>query len=63
MAPEILEGEEEYDYKCDLWSIGVIIYQMYFKDFPYKGQTAFSLLHNIKKVGRILKSSNDNKLE
>ena len=26
MAPEILEGEA-YNNKCDLWSLGVIIYQ------------------------------------
>ena len=28
MAPEIFEGEgnKNYDYKCDLWSIGIIIY-------------------------------------
>ena len=38
MAPEIFEGEgkKNYDYKCDLWSIGIIIYQFFFKDFPYK---------------------------
>ena len=27
MAPEILEGKE-YNYKCDLWSIGIIIYKL-----------------------------------
>jgi serine/threonine protein kinase len=34
MAPEILKNEgvnKEYDEKCDLWSIGVIIYELYFK--------------------------------
>ena len=31
MAPEIFEGkgEKDYDYKCDLWSIGIIIYQLF----------------------------------
>ena len=36
MAPEILK-EEEYNYKCDLWSIGIIIYQLYFGNLPYFG--------------------------
>ena len=27
MSPEILKGEE-YNYKCDLWSIGIIIYRL-----------------------------------
>ena len=29
MAPEILKGEN-YNYKCDLWSLGVIIYRLKF---------------------------------
>ena len=44
MAPEILEGNTNYDNKCDLWSIGVIIYQLYFNEFPYKGITEVMLL-------------------
>ena len=43
MAPEILEGLD-YNNKCDLWSIGVIINQLAFKEFPYSGQTDFVLL-------------------
>ena len=38
MAPEVLEGEKHYVHKCDLWSIGIIIYQLYFKEYPYKGK-------------------------
>ena len=47
MAPEILE-DKPYDSKSDLWSLGVIIYQMYFNDFPYKANTDVALLNNIK---------------
>ena len=32
MAPEVL-NEEDYNYKCDLWSLGVIIYQLFFKEY------------------------------
>ena len=35
MAPEILRGES-YVGKCDLWSLGVNIYFLLFKEFPYK---------------------------
>ena len=34
MAPEILL-EKPYDSKADLWSIGIIIYLMYFNDLPF----------------------------
>ena len=63
MAPEVLK-DEEYNYKCDLWSLGVIIYQLLFKDYPYKGNTEFALLKNIKKSGqKYLKQSNDSILD
>ena len=48
MAPEIIEGKE-YDYKCDLWSIGVMIYQMCFNEYPYEG-TELLLLNQIKRL-------------
>ena len=54
MAPEVLEGKEIYDNKCDLWSIGVIIYQLAFNEFPYKGVTEPALLNNIKNLGQKL---------
>ena len=52
MAPEILEGEgkNEYNYKCDLWSIGIIIYRLLFKEFPYPGLTENEILDKIKKI-------------
>ena len=35
MAPEVFISDE-YTTKADLWSIGVMMYYMYFKDFPYE---------------------------
>ena len=53
MAPEVLEGkgEEEYDSKCDLWSIGIIIYYLFFNEYPYKGASEIALLKTIKNFG------------
>ena len=55
-APEILRGEiankseEEINkiyLKADLWSLGVMIYLLYFGVFPYKGSKAEDILKNI----------------
>lgn len=34
MAPEVFKGK--YDFKCDYWSIGVILYFMLSGLYPYK---------------------------
>ena len=47
-APEILK-ENEYNHKSDLWSLGVIIYVLYFREYPYKGTSSEELLEEIKK--------------
>ena len=64
MAPEVLEGEENYDNKCDLWSIGIIIYQLYFKEYPYKGNTQVAIYKQIEKLGKkVLKKTKNEKLD
>ena len=49
-APEILK-EEKYNQECDLWSLGVLIYQLYFRHFPYRGFCDDNLLTNIMNLG------------
>ena len=34
MAPEIAFQVEEYDDKCDIWSLRVVLYRMFFNSFP-----------------------------
>ena len=52
MAPEIMEGQP-FDLKCDLWSLGVIIYYLYFQKYPYPAaQTEFTLINYIKNHGQ-----------
>ena len=51
MAPEIL-NDEKYDNKCDLWSLGVIIYQLYTKKFPYRAPVEKGILNLIEEKGQ-----------
>ena len=46
MAPEIL-SKEEYGYECDLWSLGIIIYILFFGKHPYDADTSFAILNKI----------------
>ena len=48
IAPEILRNEK-YNEKCDLWSLGVIIYILLFKEFPFYGDTKNEILKDIEK--------------
>ena len=64
MAPEILEGRDYYDNKCDLWSIGIIIYKLFFNEYPYKINGEVALLRYIKKVGqKVLKKAENENLD
>ena len=51
MAPEILKGEK-FETKCDLWSLGVIIYSLLFAKFPYNGVTDLAIINQIKADGQ-----------
>ena len=48
MAPEIL-GRNSYSIVSDLWSVGVIIYQMLFGKLPFNGRNFIDLISNIEK--------------
>ncbi|KAM3141083.1 hypothetical protein pb186bvf_006884 [Paramecium bursaria] len=49
MAPQIL-ARKPYTTKCDIWSLGVIFYEMVFADVPWKGRDERDLLKNILSV-------------
>ena len=65
MAPEILKGQK-YNDKCDLWSLGVNIYKLKTKEFPYKskGNIDSEILEQIHLKGKtVLDKIPDEKLK
>lgn len=47
MAPEIIKGEM-YTNKSDLWSLGIILYQLLFNRYPYYADTPYTLIERIE---------------
>ena len=48
MAPELINNK--YHQTSDIWSIGVILYQMIFDDLPFKGYKENEIINNIIKL-------------
>jgi len=61
MAPEVILGDK-YNNKCDLWSLGIILYILYFQEVPYAGDAIDAVLGKIRTKGKTLlkKSGNNN---
>ena len=47
MAPEIIESEN-YDYSVDIWSLGILLYELLIGHSPFKDKTTKNTIINIK---------------
>jgi len=47
VAPEVLEGS--YDYRCDIWSLGVILYILLVGYPPFNGPSNATIFQSIKR--------------
>ena len=56
MAPEIFNAYR-YDEKCDIWSLGVILYCMLTGQPPFYGNTDHEIIDRVK-IGIYPKKSN-----
>ena len=63
MAPEVLKGQNDLICsKSDIWSLGIIIYYMLFKEYPYNGQNEYQIIQNIES-NKKLKQINNKELD
>ena len=46
MAPEVITGSG-YDEKCDVWSIGIILYTLIMGRVPFNGNTDREVFNNV----------------
>ena len=59
MAPEVI-NKQAYTMKADLWSVGIIIYQLLFNEIPFNGKDEKAILEIIKSKPSLKKSKDDN---
>ena len=65
-SPEIIKAsiQSNDNYKCDLWSLGVIIYELFFGEKLFKGLNEYALIEEINNFEKSkLKKTNDEKLD
>ena len=57
--PEILENKLNEKTKNNIWKLGIIIYYLLFKEFPYNGKNNNEILNDIKSNKQLKLSNNE----
>ena len=52
MAPEILESTSAHDFRSDIWSIGIVMYQLLFGTHPFYDNDQHNLQHSHQEILR-----------
>ena len=62
LAPEIIKGKEDCE-KSDLWSLGILIYFLCFKEYPFMGNNKKQILLKIESLDICLKKTQNENLD
>ena len=47
LAPEYLKGKQPYTPQCDMYSLGIVMYEIYSRQDPYKGENLREVLRKV----------------
>lgn len=48
MSPEMINKQNKYDERIDIWSVGIVVYQIICKTKPFNGKNLEELFTNIR---------------
>lgn len=48
MAPEIVEKSKSHNYEVDWWTLGILMYELYYKETPFLAGSRQEIIDNIK---------------